>query len=109
MRTAKIYRTMAGDEPYVDFLKSLGDPIGAAQIVARVRRIELGGNLGDHKQLGDGVFELRMHASAGYRVYFGRQGETVIVLLSASAKGDQNRAIKKAKQYWLDYLARKEH
>ena len=108
MRKVKIYRTLAGDEPYVDFLKNLRDKIGAAQIVRHVRRIELGGNLGDHKMLGDGVFELRMHASAGYRVYFGREGEKIIVLLSASAKGDQNRAIKKAKEYWFDYLARKE-
>ena len=107
MRTV-IYRTLAGDEPYVDFLKNLRDKIGEAQIVRHVRRIELNGNLGDYKILGDGVFELRMHASAGYRVYFGRQGETVIVLLSASAKGDQNRAMKKAKEYWLDYLARTE-
>lgn len=108
MRTVKIYRTLAGDEPYVDFLKNLKDKIGGAQIIRHVRRIELGGALGDHKRLGDGVFELRMRASAGYRVYFGRQGETVIVLLSASAKGGQNRAIKKAKEYWLDYLTRKE-
>jgi len=70
--------------------------------------ISSNGNLGDWKRLenAQGVCEMREHSGAGYRVYFGFVGKTVILLLAGSDKGDQNRVIARAKQYWDDYQRR---
>ena len=61
------------------------------------------GNLGDYKPLGDGVYELRIKAGPGYRVYFGILGNSVILLLCGGDKGSQDRDILKAKEYWSRY------
>jgi putative addiction module killer protein len=63
-----------------------------------------GGNLGDSKSVGDGVQELRMHFGAGYRVYYGRDGDTIIILLGGGSKRGQSRDIKAAKERWANYL-----
>ena len=57
-----------------------------ARIQTRIDRIELG-NLGDHRSVGKGVFELRSHFGAGYRVYFGRDGEALVILLGGGPRG----------------------
>ena len=56
------------------------------------------GNLGDHKPVGDGVYELRVDIGPGYRVYFTWRGNDVVLLLIGGDKSSQNRDIKKAKQ-----------
>lgn len=61
------------------------------------------GNLGDHRSVGDGVFELRLDFGPGYRIYFGRIGHQVILLLTGGDKSSQTKDITKAKQYWNDY------
>ncbi len=63
------------------------------------------GNFGDAKRIkgGEGVLELRISYGPGYRIYFGKDGSTVVVLLIGGDKGSQNRDIAKAKRYWLDY------
>lgn len=71
------------------------------RIRKRILRIE-DGNLGDYKSLGDGVFELRFFFGAGYRVYFGIIGETVVLLLCGGDKSTQNKDIKKAKEIWKE-------
>ncbi len=70
----------------------------------RVRRIEAGG-FGDCRGVGGGVFEARIHAGPGYRVYFGRHGDTVI-LLNGSDKASQEHAIENAKKYWAEWKRR---
>jgi putative addiction module killer protein len=100
------YRTIEGRFPYRDWIESIGDKITRAVVLARVDRLAFG-TFGDWKALGDGVCELRIHFGAGYRVYFGRDGKTVVILLCGGDKRSQSADIKRAKRYWKDYEARK--
>ena len=74
-----------------------------ARIQARILRIE-SGNLGDHKSVGGGVGELRIDFGPGYRVYFGKDGATLILLLIGGDKGSQGKDIKRARALWSEYL-----
>ncbi len=78
------------------WLRGLADKTTAAIIARRIRRVAMG-NLGDARSVGDGVSELRIHHGPGYRVYFTRRGNTVIVLLCGGDKGSQTRDITQAK------------
>ena len=60
-------------------------------------------NLGDHKSVGGGVSELRIDFGPGFRVYFGRRGRQVIVLLGGGDKRSQARDIKTAQELWRRY------
>lgn len=97
-----IYQDEQGNEPFTNWLESIKDRVTQARIRQRLRRIELG-NLGDHRSVGDGVFELRLHFGPGYRVYYGQVGDEIILLLAGGAKSTQPRDIQRAKQYWYDY------
>ncbi len=79
-----------------EWLQGLRDLRAQGVIAARIARVELG-NLGDAKSVGDGVSELRIAHGPGYRVYFVRRGEVVVVLLCGGDKGSQARDISKAK------------
>ncbi len=72
--------------------------------MARLKRVQLG-NLGDHRGVGEGVYELRIDFGSGYRVYFGEDGKRLIVLLIGGTKKTQTRDIETAKRYWSDYNA----
>jgi putative addiction module killer protein len=69
-----------------------------ARVQARVLRFELG-NLGDHKSVGSGVWEARLAFGPGYRIYFGKDGESVILLLLGGAKSTQRRDIRHAQGF----------
>ena len=69
-------------------------------------RIELG-NLSNVKGVGAGVFEYRIDFGPGYRVYFGKDGETVVILLGGGTKKRQDRDIATAKERWKDYKERR--
>ena len=97
-----MYRTGAGAEPYAEYVDALADRAGAAKIRARVTRAETG-NLGDHRGVGGGVIELRIHSGPGYRVYAGLQGHELIILLCAGDKQSQRTDIRNAIDYWDDY------
>ena len=73
-----------------------------ARVFARLDRVETG-NLGDCKSVGDGVFELRLSFGAGYRIYFGEIGATVVLLLYGGDKSSQKKDVAKAKEYWNIY------
>lgn len=98
----KIYQNKSGDEPFITWLESIKDPIIQLRINKRLRRIEIG-TLGDAQPVGDGVFELRLHFGAGYRIYFGYINKQVILLLVGGDKSTQSKDIQKAKQFWQDY------
>jgi putative addiction module killer protein len=61
------------------------------------------GNLGDHKQIEGTLFELRFFFGSGYRVYFGKDGDTLILLLCGGDKSSQTKDIESAKRLWRYY------
>jgi putative addiction module killer protein len=65
------------------------------------------GNPSNLKGVGSGVFERNIDFGPGYRVYFGRDGESVVILLGGSTKQRQQQAIEAAKERWADYRRRK--
>ena len=79
-------------EVYANWLDSLRDVRARARILVRVERLAAG-NPGDVRPVGEGVSELRIDYGPGYRVYFKRQGRTVVVLLAGGDKRTQNRDI----------------
>jgi putative addiction module killer protein len=83
-------------ETFIDWLSRLSDN-AAARIVTRIRRIETG-NFGDAKSVGGGVSELRINYGSGFRVYFTRRGNTIVILLCGGDKKTQRRDIAKAQQ-----------
>jgi len=99
------YQTSDGQEPLTDWLVSLRDKQAQAKLRIRLKRLEAG-LFGDCESVGDGVFELREHLGAGYRVYFGRHGHTVVILLWAGSKKTQTADIRAAKAYWADWKRR---
>lgn len=102
----EIYKTKTGKEPYLEWLESL-DKSTLARIDARLTRIRSSGNLGICEPVGDGVFELKFDFGPGYRVYFGYEKDTFLILLAGGSKKSQQRDINKAKEYWLDHLSLK--
>jgi putative addiction module killer protein len=101
----EIYRDGKGRKPFAEWLDGLKDLKTQVKIVNRIKRIELG-NFGDRKPIGNGVFELRFHFSPGYRVYYAKVDNTVVLLLSGGKKSDQTKDIQKAKKYWKNYQER---
>lgn len=91
--------------PVTDWLRALRDLRARAQIEVRLRRISTG-NFGDSKSVGDGVAELRVDLGAGYRVYYARHGQALVLLLCGGDKGSQQNDITRAKDYWADWKRR---
>lgn len=102
------YQTEDGRQPFTDWLLRLRDGEAAYRIDARLGRLRLG-NFGDAKPVGQGVSELRVPYGPGYRVYFGRIGDQIVVLLCGGDKRSQQRDIQRAHEYWADYLRRGRH
>ena len=82
-------------DDYVAWFEDLRDRMAKTRILLRLRRVSLG-NFGDVKAVGEGVSELRIDYGPGYRVYFIRKGETLVVLLGGGDKRTQTRDIQKA-------------
>ncbi len=101
-----IYQTKDKKSPFEDWFDSFSDINTKARILQRIDRIELG-NFGDCEPVGDGVHELRIDYGPGYRIYFGNDSKLLVILLCGGTKKRQEKDIKKAKEYWQDYKARK--
>ena len=71
------YLTEDGHNPFREWLETLNDREARARVRVRINRIRLG-NFGDSKSVGSGISELRIPYGPGYRVYFGKQGNTVL-------------------------------
>lgn len=82
-------------DEYAKWFAALRDRQARARIDARIRRLSLG-NPGDVKPVGEGVSELRIDYGPGYRVYFARRRQTLVVLLAGGDKRTQGRDIKLA-------------
>lgn len=96
------YVTQAGKEPFGRWLSSLRDRTLRARIETRLTRLAYG-HFGDCKPLREGVWELRIDAGPGIRVYYGLVGKVCVLLLTGGDKGTQARDIERAVQYWNDY------
>ena len=81
---------------FSDWLRGLKDPVSRAIITRRIERVAAG-NFGDVKPVGEGVNELKIDHGPGFRVYFVRRGEILIVLLCGGDKASQARDIFRAK------------
>ena len=97
-----VYQDIEGKEPFTKWLKSLRDPSTRRRILKRLHRVE-SGLYGDRKNVGYGIQELRFFFGAGYRIYFGEDGDTIVVLLCGGDKDSQRRDIEKAQSYWKEY------
>lgn len=65
------------------------------------------GNVSNVKSVGEGVLEYRIDWGPGYRVYFGREGAVLVILLSGGTKKRQQRDIAEARAMWADYQRRR--
>ena len=99
------YLDAAGDSPYRDWFESLNAQ-AAAKVTVALTRIELG-NLSNVKGVGAGVQEFRIDFGPGYRVYFGKDGDRLVILLAGGAKSRQQKDIAAAQKRWADYKKRK--
>ncbi len=90
-----------GRSPFAEWFDRL-DAVTAARVDRYVRRLEAG-NFGAAKSLRDGVFELRLDFGPGYRVYYGREGRTIIILLGGGSKRRQDADIAAAVERWKRY------
>lgn len=84
------------------WVERLRDRRAVASVNARILKVS-SGHLGDARSVGDGIYEMRIHYGPGYRLYFIREGETVIVLLCGGDKSSQRRDIERAKRLAQDW------
>jgi putative addiction module killer protein len=105
MLEVRRYVTAAGAEPFGEWFEALRDRQAQARVRARIDRLARG-LLGDVEFCGEGVWELRIDWGPGYRVYYARSGERIILLLLGGDKRKQDADIKTAKDYWNDYQQR---
>ena len=100
------YQTEDGQKPFQEWLRDLRDREARVRVRVRLDRILLG-NLGDTKSVGRGVSELRISYGPGYRIYFGQDGNRIVILLCGGDKRTQRKDIEEAHLFWADYNRRK--
>ena len=98
------YQSDDGKDPFKQWILRLRDRRARARINVRLRRIEEFGQFGVYRHVGEGVHELKFDFGPGYRVYFGLDGETVVILLGGGDKSTQRQDIAAALQRWKEYL-----
>jgi putative addiction module killer protein len=105
MLELRYYLASDGGSPFEEWFADL-DALAAAKVAVALARLEQG-NLSNVKPVGEGVLEYRINWGPGYRVYFGRDGDTLVILLTGGAKQRQQRDIETAKTSWADYKRRR--
>jgi len=104
MKEIIYYKTIEGKCPYQKWFFKLDKSI-QIRITDRLERV-VEGNYGDFKPLGSDISELKFTVGKGYRIYFAEQDNIVVIILSGGDKSDQSNDIKKAKEYFKDYIER---
>jgi len=99
------YIDSAGRSPFTKWLRALNVQ-AAAKVATALERIA-DGNLSNVKTVGNGVLEYKVDFGPGYRIYFGRDGDQLVILLAGGTKKRQQEDIRQAKAYWEDYRNRK--
>lgn len=97
-----LYTTQSGKSPYEIWFYSLEDRKTQAIIWNRLDRLKYGVSR-NCRFVGDGVSELKIFFGPGYRVYYGEEGDRIIILLCGGDKSTQTRDIQKASMYWKEY------
>jgi len=99
------YLAPDGSSPYAKWFKDLNAPAAAKVAIAITRMAQ--GNLTNTKGVGGGLQEYRIDFGPGYRIYFGRDGERLVILLGGGTKRRQSYDIRNAQALWADYRRRK--
>jgi putative addiction module killer protein len=94
-----------GNKPFASWLEAL-DASAAAKVTVALTRMEQG-NLSNAKGVGGGLYEYKIDFGPGYRIYFGRDGERIVILVGGGTKKRQNKDIQAAQACWADYKRRK--
>lgn len=100
------YLAPDGTSPYAKWFDELNAQAAAkvATVVARMAQ----GNFSNAKSVGAGVHEYRIDFGPGYRIYFGRDGDRVVILLGGGTKKRQQKDISEAQKLWSDYKRRRD-
>jgi putative addiction module killer protein len=101
----KEYELSNGIRPFGKWYANL-DIHAALKVRTAIARIECG-NFSNAQSVGHGVSEFRINTGPGYRIYFGRDGDVLIILLGGGTKSRQSRDIMAARQMWQEYKHRK--
>jgi putative addiction module killer protein len=101
----RLYARLDGVVPFTQWYWSLRDQAIQIRVRERIARVRFG-NFGDCRSVGGGVQELRIPVGPGLRVYFGRLGDSVAILLCGGDKRSQQRGIRRAQLYWNEYRSR---
>jgi len=101
----RYYLSEDGRSPFEEWFSSV-DSAPRAKVAAAISRLEQG-NTSNVKSVGEGVLEYRINFGPGYRVYFGRDGATLVILLTGGTKKRQQRDIAMAAALWAAYKKRK--
>src|SRR5450631_3833942 len=105
MIDVQVYEQENGTSPFSDWFDDL-DRHAAAKVTIAVERLRLG-NFSNIKGVGAGVQEYRINWGPGYRLYLGRDGDKLVILLTGGAKQRQNADIERAKELWSEYKTRR--
>ena len=101
------YLDWNGRSPYAEWFESLSAQAAAKVAVAITRLAQ--GNFSNVKGVGGGVYECRVNFGPGFRIYLGKDGERMVILLAGGTKKRQQKDIEDAKARWQDYKKRKSH
>lgn len=105
MVTVKEYIDDKGNSPFARWFDNL-DPQAAAKVATALLKMEQG-NFSNVKSVAAGVYEYKIDYGPGYRVYFGRDGGKLVILLGGGTKKHQQKDIERVKALWQDYKKRK--
>jgi putative addiction module killer protein len=94
-----------GSSPFGEWFSGL-DAHAAAKVTSALYRLEQG-NFSNVKTVGRGVAEYKIDFGPGYRIYFGQEGNEVVILLGGGSKKSQEKDIKTAQKLWLEYKTEK--
>ena len=101
MIEVRYYVGADGRSPFAEWFEDL-DRVAGSRVVRALAGIEQT-NFSNVKSVGGGVFEYKIDFGPGYRIYFGRDGEFFVILLTGGTKKRQQRDIERAAAFWRDY------
>ena len=102
----KNYKSEMDVEPFQKWFESIRSIRAQQRVLKTINKMERG-LFSDVLPVGEGVQEYRIHFEKGYRIYCGRDGDELVILLVGSDKSNQQKEIENAKNYWKDHKRQK--